>query len=137
VQRAVALRALSVEGSYTADPRERLWAVPWLLVGLEDDYAAVRYFAWRGLRELLGRPGALPPAEAARWAAQPPFDPQAPAPARAAALAAYGGFWRGLDKQGLPGEAAALGLDARYEVVRERLAPLVAGRDTRAVSIGE
>jgi hypothetical protein len=139
VQRAVALRALTLERSYSSDPRRRLWAVPWLLVGLEDDYAAVRHFAWRGLRELLGRPGALPAEDAGRWATQPRFDPQAPAVVRAAALASYRGFWRGLDKRGLPPheETPALGLDADYQVVRERLAPLVARRDTRLISIGE
>jgi predicted CXXCH cytochrome family protein len=137
VQRAVVLRALTLERSYSVDARRRLWAVPWLFVGLADDYGAIRHFAWRGLRELLGRPGALLPDEAARWAAQPPFDPQAPAPVRAAALASYREFWRTLDKRGWPAEAPALGLDADYQVVRERLAPLVARRDPRLISIGE
>ncbi|HEX6737114.1 MAG TPA: cytochrome c3 family protein [Vicinamibacteria bacterium] len=137
VQRAVALRAFSFERSSTGDARARLWAVPWILMGLEDDYAAVRHFAWRSLRELLARPGALAPGEAARWGEQPGFDPQAPAPERQAAVASYRTFWRALDKRGLPADAAALGLDAAYEVPRPRLAPLLARRDTRLVSIGE
>jgi predicted CXXCH cytochrome family protein len=137
VQRVVALRAMTEERSATRDARSRLWVVPFLLMGLEDDYAAVRHFAGRGLREALARPGALDPAEAARWAELPAFDPQAPGPARAAALEAYRTFWRTLDKRGLPSDAHALGLDSAYEADRPRLAALVAGRDARAISIGE
>jgi len=137
VERVVALRALTDDRSYTRDARARLWVVPVLLVGLEDDYAAVRYFGWRGLREALARPGALEAAEAARWAERPDFDPQAPAPGRAAAIEWYRAFWRTLDKRGLPSDVHALGLDAAYEADRTRLGPLVAARDTRPISIGE
>jgi predicted CXXCH cytochrome family protein len=137
VQRVVALRSMTEERSYTRDARARLWIVPLLLFGLEDDYAAVRHFAWRGLREALLRPGALDAVEKARWAAQPSFDPQAPAPARAAALESYRAFWRTLDKRGLPPDVGSLGLDAGYEADRPRLAALAAGRDTRLIAIGE
>lgn len=137
VQRAVALRALSRPEAAGGGGRERLWAAPLFVAALEDDYAAIRHFAWRGLRELMGRAGALEPAEQAQWAAQPRFDPQAPAAERARAIASYRSFWRGLDRRGLPRDVESLGLDRDHEVARAVWQPLVARRDTRLVSIGE
>src|SRR6185503_18956201 len=84
VQRSVAASALTQDASYTSDPTSRLWAVPFLLLTLEDRYPAVRHFAYRGLTRLCrraedaaGTRGITPP---------PPFDYLADAPGRATAV---------------------------------------------------
>lgn len=128
VQRAVAAMALSDSTEY-ADTGSRLWAVPFLLLTMEDGYPAIRHFAHRGLRRILERSGSLPPAIE--------FDPLAEEGARSVALQEWWTWWEHRDKSDvtLPGEAVPLTADFRpLEAVVSRLK---AERDDRIIAIGE
>jgi hypothetical protein len=137
VQRAVAVNALSEEaGAYTSDPMARLWAVPFLLMTLEDGYPAVRHFAYRGLRHLCDRAALMDPA-IARVASLPAFDYLAEPAVRKAAVDAWWAWWRGLDKRRIPHPGVAVPLDAELQPIPERVAALTQNRDQQVIAIGE
>jgi predicted CXXCH cytochrome family protein len=136
VQRAVAANALAQDASYTTDAESRLWAVPFLLVAMEDRYPALRHFAYRGLLALCRRPAAGDPAVAQAFAL-PPFDYLAEAPARAAVIAQWWNWWRALDTRAIPHPGAAVPLDQDLMPDRARVAALVARQDPSLVAIGE
>jgi predicted CXXCH cytochrome family protein len=133
VRRAVAVTALASERTYAPAARERLWVLPFLVLTMEDNYAAVRHFAYRGLRAVVARAdlgdGALD--------AAPPFDPQAPVRDRARAIAWWRAWWSALDKRELvhPGEAVPLGAD--FELDAARVEALLRARVDEDISIGE
>jgi len=128
VQRAVAVRALDRAVPY-ADGSSPLWAVPLLIVTLEDDYPAIRHFAERGLRELLEREGWEPPDAG--------FDPLAEPEARAAAVERWWRWWKAADRTGIAHPGDAVPLDPDLMPRRDVIARLKAGRDERVIAIGE
>ncbi|NOT33225.1 MAG: hypothetical protein HOP12_03545 [Candidatus Eisenbacteria bacterium] len=136
VQRAVAANALAQARSYTSDPTQRLWAVPFLLLTMEDPYPAVRHFAHRGLLELCARAEV---GESAIGAApkSPPFDYLAEPAARTAALQSWWSWWQGLDKRRLSHPGAAVPLDAEFMPRRDVITSLIARQSNHLVSIGE
>jgi len=136
VQRAVAVNALTQEASYTADAAARLWAVPFLLLTMEDRYPAVRHFAYRGLSILCRRAQAAVPGAraAARLAA---FDYLADAPARSATLERWWTWWRALDKSRIPHPGAAVPLDSDLMPIRAEVAELTMQQDQKVIAIGE
>lgn len=136
VQRAIAVEALAAETSYTADPRARLWAVPFLMLTMERDrYPAIRHFAYRALVTLTTRAAAVDDALAPPTAAQ--FDALAEPAARAEVLADWQAWWAALDKGTLPSPAPSVPLDARFQPIPARVEPLLAAQDNTLVSIGE
>jgi hypothetical protein len=128
VQRAVAVRALDRAVPY-ADDASPLWAVPLLLLTLEDDYPAIRHFAARGLRELLAREGLAAPDTG--------FDPLAEPAARSAAVERWWSWWRATDRSGIAHPGRAVPLDADLMPRLDVIARLKAGRDDRVIAIGE
>ena len=136
VQRAVAASALTQDASYTPDPAARLWAVPFLLLTLEDRYPAVRHFAYRGLTRLCRRAEDLAPGTS-RITPPPAFDYLADAPARAAALDRCWAWWRAVDKSRLAHPGVAVPLDPDFMPVRADVQELRARQDQNAIAIGE
>ena len=136
VQRAVAIHSLTQEPSYTADPAARLWAVPFLLLSLEDRYPAIRHFAFRGLLALCRRAQIAVPAtrEASRL---PEFDYLAEAPERAAVIAAWWAWWKALDKSAIARPGPAVPLDQDLMPDRAQVAALTARQNRDVVAIGE
>jgi predicted CXXCH cytochrome family protein len=136
VQRVVAANALTQERSYTPDERARLWAVPFLLLTMDDHYPAVRHFAYRGLLALCARAARTEPA-VGTCTRLPAFDYLAGPPARAAVLEAWWAWWRALDKRHIPHPGEAVPLDADLLPLRSQVAGLTALQDTHLISIGE
>lgn len=137
VQRAVAVMAMGDDASYASDPRERLWAVPFLLLEMDDSYGAIRHFAYRSLVRLVERAGQQHREISDSVAHIPKFDPQATKTVRADVISVWQAWWRSLDKSHIPhpGSAVPLGPDLQPDsVVVERL---MAARDNRSISIGE
>ncbi|HKQ58943.1 MAG TPA: cytochrome c3 family protein [Candidatus Eisenbacteria bacterium] len=136
VQRAVAVEALTAERSYTADATARLWAVPFLLLTMEDRYPAVRHFAYRGLVSLCRRaadrdPGVRPAL------ALPAYDYLAEPGTRAASLAAWWSWWGALDKRRIPHPGPEVPLGPDLMPVRSRIAALTRDADHETIAIGE
>jgi predicted CXXCH cytochrome family protein len=115
VQRAVAASALGDERSYTKEPLARLWAVPFLLQGMEDNYASIRRLAWLSLQGLVARAGAVKPALAASSEKLPRFEPQATAGERAQVVEGWRQWWAGLDKGDIGRPDESVPLDAALE----------------------
>jgi predicted CXXCH cytochrome family protein len=136
VQRAVAASALTQDASYTTDATARLWAVPFLLLTMEDRYPAVRHFAHRGLASLFQRAEAVTPG-AWQVSQLPAFDYLADAPARAAALERWWAWWRAADKSRIRHPGAAVPLDRDFMPVRAAVDGLRARQDQNAIAIGE
>jgi predicted CXXCH cytochrome family protein len=136
VQRAVAVNALTREASYATSAAARLWAVPFLLLVMEDRYPAIRHFAYRGLSSLCRRAEAVVPGarEASRL---PAFDYLADTPARSAALQRWWSWWRALDKRRIPHPGPAVPLDHDLMPVRSEVTALTAQQDVDAIAIGE
>ena len=136
VQRTVAVEALTRERSFTEDGAARLWAVPFLLLALEDRYPAIRHVAFRGLVEVCRRAETREPgARAARTL--PRFDYLADPPARAAALERWWAWWRTLDKSRIPRPPKEVPLDADWIPTGSAIASLRARQDDRPIAIGE
>jgi predicted CXXCH cytochrome family protein len=129
VQRAVAARALAAERSYTGDAVERLWVVPFLLLTLEDDYPAIRRFAYQGLRAVVARAGS--------FRDLPEVDVQSPPETRRAAVARWWTWWRSLDKKSIPHPGPEVPLDERLELVAERVDALRRLQNNNSIAIGE
>jgi hypothetical protein len=136
VQRAVAANALAQEHSYTDDAAARLWAVPFLLLAMEDRYPAVRHFAHRGLTVLCRRAEAVQPGTK-QAALLPRFDYLAEASARSAVLNRWWSWWRELDKSRIPRPGPEVPLDREWMPVRKDIETLTARQDPGVISIGE
>ena len=138
VQRSVAVMALGDERGATKNPMARLWAVPFLLITMQDEYPAVRHFAFRALRKLLDRASATRPALAGSTAPLPRFEPQATAEERQRVLERWWVWWVQLDKGDIPRPDKAVPLDAALQPLPDVLQML---RDRRpaqqSISIGE
>src|SRR5439155_27229443 len=135
LQRAVAANELGAERSYTADPSARLWAAPFLLLPMEDRYAAVRHIAHRSLLALCAR--AAPRLPGASAASLPAFDYEGDDAGRAASLAAWWTWWRALEKSRLPTPGAAVPLDAQWTPDRATIASLRALQDPTSIAFGD
>lgn len=137
VQRAIAARALGAAESYAPTARERMWAVPILLLILEDRYPAIRTLAARSLRAIVERDAAERPDVRAGLASLPVFEPQAAAESRRRTLGLWWTWWEGLDKRGIahPGEAVPLDGDLMPQMLRVQ--QLRSKQDDTLVSIGE
>ena len=136
VQRAVAVDALAAEASYTDDPIARLWAVPFLLVSMEDRYPAIRHFAHRGLRRL--REGAAAAEPGSMWATPelPEFDYLADAAVRERVVEKWWTWWREADKSNIPHPGPAVPLDGNLQPLLV-VADLVALQDDKIIEVGE
>ena len=137
VQRAIAAEALGAERGYTTDAVTRLWAVPILLIVMEDSYPAIRTSANRSLRALVGRACAARADLGCVLGALPRFEPQATPEGRRAVLERWWQWWASLDKRGIDPPDAALPLDAQFRPQVERIQSLRARQDNSVVSIGE
>ncbi|MCK6548322.1 hypothetical protein L6R52_20915 [Myxococcota bacterium] len=135
VERAVAAAALAEERSYTGDARARLWAVPLLVIAMEDRYPALRHFAYRSAVALVRRTGDA--ALLAGLEALPPFDPGGPAEARARAVEAWRAWWRAVDRRGIPHPGPAVPLDDALSPIAARIEPLLAAQPAEIIAIGE
>lgn len=137
VQRSVAAMAFGEERSATADPVARLWAVPFLLLTLEDGYPSVRHFAFRSMRQLVDRAAAVKP-ELVRGAdAIPRFDPQAPVEERQRILGRWRDWWAKLDKAGLSRPDKAVPLDEAFQPIPATVELLKHRQAEQTISIGE
>lgn len=135
VQRAVALHALSDKETYTTTAEARLWAVPFLLIGMEDQYPAARYVAYRGLRDLLAQTGET--AYLMSTAQIPEFDYLAPVEERTAVARRWWGWWTAVDKSAIPHPGTAVPLDEDLNPIPARIEPLLAARSQEIITIGE
>lgn len=138
VQRAVAATALGETRSATVQPLARLWAVPFLLQGLEDDYATIRRMSWLSLQALVGRAGEVKPAVSASAGALPRFEPQATPEERARVVRSWREWWAGLDKGDIPRPDGAVPLDAALEPLPATVEQLLRKRAAQPpIQIGE
>lgn len=138
VQRAVAIDALTAVDSYTDDPVARLWAVPYLLIAMEDNYPAIRHFGERGLRQLLARAAANAPELVGNTAVLPRFDYLAEEDERTAVLAEWWAWWQQVDKSRIrPVDNTAVLLDDNLQPRPELVQPLLEQRSNVNISIGE
>jgi hypothetical protein len=129
VQRAVALNALAHERSYAETAESQLWVVPFLLLAMEDNYPAIRFMAWRGLRDVTSRANmALPLYD---------FDYLADATMRRRDLQTLHTWWQELDKSDVPFPGTAVPLTAQFELDRTLTDPLLARRSNEQINIGE
>lgn len=105
LSRALAAASLGWEPAIEAAPGD--WAVPLLLIALEDEYAAVRLNAWVALREREGLDPEL-------------FDYLAPPTKRAASIEQIATQWRARGRDVLPARLpidASSGLDPRWRAI--------------------
>lgn len=137
LQRAVAIEAFARENTYEPDPVRRLWAAPFLMEGLRDDYPALRFMAWRALRRLVERAGRRDGSVARSAAGLPRFDPQGDPASRAEAVAAWQAWWSALDKSRLGHPGAEVPLDASLRPDRATVEALRRMQVNRLISIGE
>jgi predicted CXXCH cytochrome family protein len=129
VQRAVAVDALAHKRSYAETAESQLWVVPFLLLAMEDNYPAIRFMAWRGLRDVTSRASiALPLYD---------FDYLADAAARSRDLQTLQIWWQELDKSNIPFPGTAVPLTAQFELDQTLIDPLLARRSNEQINIGE
>jgi hypothetical protein len=129
VQRAVAVDALAHKRSYAETAESQLWVVPFLLLAMEDNYPAIRFMAWRGLRDVTSRASiALPLYD---------FDYLADAAARSRDLQTLQIWWRELDKSDIPFPGTAVPLTAQFQLDGTLVEPLLARRSNEQINIGE
>ncbi|KFE72159.1 cytochrome c3 family protein [Hyalangium minutum] len=138
VQRAVAATALGEKRSATGSPLARLWAVPFLLQGMEDDYASIRRMSWLSLETLVGRAGEVKPAVATSAAQLPRFAPQATPEERQQVVRSWRQWWAALDKGDIPRPDPAVPLDAALEPLPATVEQLLRKRAAQPpIQIGE
>lgn len=138
VQRAVAAAALGDERGATPRPVERLWAVPFLLQAMEDDYPSVRRLASRSLAALVARAGEVRPDVAGSAHPMPRFEPEASPEERARVMQRWRQWWASLDKRGVGRPDAAVPLDAALEPLPAAVEQLLRKRATQPpIRIGE
>lgn len=129
VQRAVAIHALTGERSYRQEPQGRLWVTPFLLLALEDNYPAVRYFAWRGLRGLAAQANLVLPVTDFDYLAEPQT--------RSAGILLLWDWWAALDKTGMPFPGTAVPLTSAFMPQTDVIDALLARRSDEQINIGE
>jgi predicted CXXCH cytochrome family protein len=138
VQRAVAASALGEAQSYTQQPLARLWAVPFLLRAMEDNYATIRRLAWLSLQALVTRAGEARPALAGSAGQLARFEPQASIEERARVVQQWRQWWAALDKSDIPRPDAAVPLDAALEPIPAVVDQLLQKRAAQPpIQIGE
>jgi hypothetical protein len=137
VQRAVAAEALAAPAAYAEGGLARLWAAPFLILSLEDDYPGFRHMAARSLRRLVERAGRDDAAIAASLARLPEFDALADPPVRARAIAAWRDWWAGLDKRPIPHPGPAVPLDGALQPAASVVENLRAMQKNVVIAIGE
>jgi predicted CXXCH cytochrome family protein len=137
VQRAVAISALGSDQSYTADPDAQLWAVPFLIMAMEDNYPAIRHFAYRSLRSLVERYSQKHAAITGNRAQLTFFDPQSPAEKRLQIIREWKNWWEQLDKRYLTHPGSEVPLDDNFQLITAKIERLMANRDQSEISIGE
>jgi hypothetical protein len=138
VQRAVAASALGETRGATAQPLARLWAVPFLLQAMEDNYASIRRMAWLSLEALVARAGEVRPALAASAGQVPRFEPQASSEERARVVGRWREWWAALDKGDIPRPDSAVPLDAALEPIPAAIEQLLKKRAAQPpIQIGE
>ncbi len=138
VQRAVAASALGDARSYTAQPLARLWAVPFLLQGMEDNYSSIRRLSWLSLEALVARAGEARPALKGSAGQVPRFEPQASAEERARVVRSWRQWWAALDKGDIPRPDASVPLDAAMEPIPAVVEQLLERRAAQPpIQIGE
>lgn len=130
ISRAVAASTLGAERNASADPVERLWVVPFLLLAMEDSYPAVRHMAFRSLGQVVAR--------AKRDVSAPrlDFEPQASPQLRREVVALWRQWWRATDKRGV-GRDPSVPLDDTFEPLPDVVRTLRSTRKETVVSIGE
>jgi hypothetical protein len=129
--------ALSDEKSYLDDPSARLWAVPFLLVTMEDEYPAVRLLAFRSLETLIGRAADADLDLSLTVANLPDFDALSEPKERDEIIAIWKSWWGNVDKESIPHPGEAVPLDENLLPIRALIDPLVAAQDTKIITIGE
>lgn len=137
VQRAVAIEALRAEKSYTVDPFERLWAVPFLLISMEDRYGAIRHFAYRSLKSLVARAGAIDSQLDESTSRLSRFDPQASVQERRRVVQQWRDWWARLDKRRIRHPGTDVPLDAQFQPLEPVVKSLLMSQDDKDISIGE
>ncbi|MCS6883819.1 MAG: cytochrome c3 family protein [Acidobacteriota bacterium] len=137
VQRAVAIESLRAEKTYTADPFERLWAVPLLLVAMNDRYAAIRHFAYRSLKTLVARAAQADARLDEATSRIAKFDPQAPPEERQRRIAEWRSWWVNLDKSRIRHPGSEVPLDEHLLPIEAVISNLLAQQDDKDISIGE
>lgn len=135
VQRAVAIASLSREDSYNSDPVQKLWAVPFLLIAMEDRYSAIRHFGYRSLKTLTANASKIDSRIATNTL--PYFDPQASPETRQQVIAQWKNWWSNLDKHRIPHPGREVPLDEQLQPISSIIEPLIANQDQTAISIGE
>jgi hypothetical protein len=136
VQRAVAARLAGRAGT-PLTPAQRAFLVPVLLMAMEDDYPAIRWFARLSLMQLgaelsVEAPGTKGLVDAARA-----FDYIAPRPARDAALGQMLGLWKAVPKTGFapPPPGAPVGGD--FLPLGPEAMRLIRLQESKTIHIGE
>jgi hypothetical protein len=129
VQRATAVDALAHERSYAETAESRLWVAPFLLLAMEDNYPAIRFIAWRGLRDVTGRANIVLPLY--------DYDYLAEVEARSSDLQLLQTWWQALDKSDIPFPGTAVPLTTQFELDQTLIDPLLARRSNEQISIGE
>lgn len=138
VQRAVAASALGDTRSAMTQPLARLWAVPFLLQAMEDNYSSIRRMAWLSLESLVARAGEARSALGASAGQLPRFEPQASAEDRARVVSRWRDWWAALDKGDIPRPDPAVPLDASLEPIPAVVEQLLKKRaEQPAIQIGE
>jgi hypothetical protein len=115
VQRAVAAAALGDARSSTSQPLARLWAVPFLLQAMEDNYSSIRRLSWLSLEALVTRAGWEKPTWVAAARQLPRFEPQASEQERARVVGRWRQWWASLNKGDVARPDSAVPLDAALE----------------------
>ncbi|ADO74185.1 cytochrome c3 family protein [Stigmatella aurantiaca] len=138
VQRAVAAAALGDERSALTHPLARLWAVPFLLKALEDNYPSIRRLSWRSLQSLVARAGQVRPSLAASAQPLPRFDFQAPEEERNLVVRRWRQWWAAMASGDIPRPGPAVPLDAAMEPVESAVERLLRRRAIQPpIQIGE
>jgi predicted CXXCH cytochrome family protein len=138
VQRAVAATALGEGRSATSQPLARLWAVPFLLQAMEDDYSSIRRMAWLSLESTVARAGEERPALTASAGQLPRFEPQATREERARVVGRWREWWAALDKGDIPRPDPAVPLDSALEPIPATVEQLLRKRAAQPpIQIGE
>ncbi len=137
IQRAVAVEALAAPQSYTGDPVARLWAVPFLLITLEDNYPALRQMAYRGLLQLAEEASGDWPEISGVLSGAPDFDALSEPVDRQPAIDHWWAWWMSADRSRIPHPGPSVPLDASLRPIPQLIEGLVAQQDQKIISIGE
>jgi predicted CXXCH cytochrome family protein len=138
VQRAVAAAALGDERGALSQPLARLWAVPFLLRALDDNYPAIRRLSWRSLEALVARAGQGRPGLAASAQRLPRFDFQAPVDERQRVVRQWKEWWAATAAGDIPRPGPEVPLDAAMEPLEQTVERLLRRRATQPpIQIGE